>query len=114
MIGFLVTFLNGVLLKYFLFLAGKLGFQLATNLVLATLWLALIASFTSAAGLCLSSDGTCGSLAGNWTGLSTWLKFGLSLVPSESIQIIGCLLSLHVAGWSAIAINRLVNKKNRI
>lgn len=107
----ILTFFGTALTRIFSSIATKYGFQTAMNAAFITMWLALIASFTVAANSCLSVTGTCGGIAMNWAALPELFKFGLSLVPSELITIITCLVSLHASGWCAIVLSRIVRVK---
>ena len=97
--------------KYFASMAMRWGLNEAIGAAFITMYALLIASFTVAANLCLGSGGTCSSVAANLSRLSNWVLFGLSLIPSETITIFGCLLSLHAAAWCAIVLARILRVK---
>jgi hypothetical protein len=109
---FLLNWLGSFAAAWFTHLATRIGLQQTLVVAFLVVWYALIASLTAAANFCAGPAGVCGSIASGGTGgLSQWVMFGMSLVPSEAIQICACLVSLHAAGWSAIVLGRIVKHK---
>ena len=96
---------------WFTHLATRIGLQQSLTVAFFVFWYALIASLTAVALTCAGPSGTCGAIAGNWEALSDWVKFGLSLIPSEVITIAQCLVSLHASGWCAVVLSRIVKHK---
>jgi hypothetical protein len=110
LLGSLFTFLAGLFARSFAALAVQIGLQKALHVALAATWFALVYSFTAAAKLCTdSATGVCGVAASGFSGLSPWLKFGFSLVPWEALQIIGCLISLHIAGYAFLVMMKIIH-----
>ncbi|NJA06334.1 MULTISPECIES: hypothetical protein [Methylomonas] len=110
---FLLSFLGSGLTRVFSFIATKYGFQVAVNAAFITMWLALIASLTAAANTCLSPvSGACGAVAAAWTTLPEMAKFGMSLIPTELVTFCGCLVSLHLSGWCAVVLGRILRVKS--
>lgn len=110
--AFFMTFLSNIFFRYFAWLHTKFGLQMAINLSLATAWIVQTVAFTGIARNCLSASGSCGQIIGNGTSnFSDWVKFGFSLVPSEAINIILCLISLHTAGFAMVTIWTILSIK---
>jgi hypothetical protein len=104
----LFGFLASLLARYFSGLAVQIGLQKALHVALFAAWLGFTVAFTAVANSCVSPSGYCGGIASNWSNLSQWVKFGFSLVPFEIVQIIGCLISLHVAGYCYLVMFRVI------
>jgi hypothetical protein len=110
LLGSLFTFLAGLFARSFTALAVQIGLQKALHVALAASWFALVYSFTAVAKLCTdSASGVCGAAASGFNNLSPWLKFGFSLVPFEALQIIGCLLALHAAGYTFLVMMKIIH-----
>jgi hypothetical protein len=110
LLGTLFTFLAGLFARSFAALAVQIGLQKALHVALAAAWFALVYSFTAVAKLCAdSATGVCGAAASGFSNLSPWVKFGFSLVPWEALQIIGCLLALHAAGYSFLVTMKIIH-----
>jgi len=104
----LLTFLASIFGRYFAGLATRIGIQKALYAAMFAAWLVFTAAFYAAAQTCISPAGVCGSIASTTSGLSQWVLFGFSLVPSEIITIITCLISLHIAGYAYLVMIRVV------
>lgn len=108
----ILTFLASMLTKTFASMAARFGLQTALTAALITVWIALVASLTAATNICFGPTGACATTLSDTSGLSDYFLFGLSLVPSEAITILECLVSLHVAAWAALALWRVVKWKH--
>ena len=87
---------------------ARTGLKVAIGSAAIAAWILLIISFTAAMETCFGS--TCGG-AVNWSHLSQWVKFGLSLVPSNVPTAIACIVSARAAAWSAIVAGTLLRTK---
>lgn len=107
---FLLTWLGTAVVQFFTTAATKIGLQLTVNLAFITFWLAVVSSFTMAAKSCFGLSGSCSAML-DASGLNSWVIFGMSLVPGEAVTIAGSLVTLRVAGWTAIAVSKIVRIK---
>jgi hypothetical protein len=86
-------------------------------------WIACVASFTYAAASCSGVGGYCatyvqsiiaGSNFGNVGGLTTnWAAFGLALIPVEFLQIIQCVIALHLMGWTFFVVTKFLRDMSK-
>jgi len=104
----ILGFLASLFGKYFASLAVRIGLQKALYLAMFAAWLTFTAAFYTAAQTCISPQGVCGAAASTASGLSEWILFGFSLVPFEIVNIITCLISLHIAGYAYLVMIRIV------
>lgn len=88
---------------------ARTGIRLAIAASTVALWLVLIVTFTTAVNTCFGSS-SCGFQT-DWSRLSPYLKFGMSLVPSNVSTVITCIISAKFAGWTAIALGRVLRTK---
>jgi hypothetical protein len=86
----------------------RFGIKVAISAAAMSAWIGLIVSFTAAVTSCYAS--VCG-LALNWGGLSEWARLGLSLVPSNAVLVITCIVSARAAGWFAVVLGRFLRTK---
>jgi len=104
----ILSFLASIFGRYFASLATRIGLQKALYAAMFSAWLTFTAAFYTAAQTCISPQGVCGAIASTTSGLSQWILFGFSLVPSEIITIITSLMSLHIAGYAYLVMIRIV------
>lgn len=107
----ILNWVGSFLGAWFTHIATRIGLQQTLMLAFFVVWYVLIAALTGVAFTCIGPAGSCGAAAANWSALSDWVKFGLSLIPSEVITFIECIISVHVAGWSAIVLGRIIKHK---
>jgi len=103
-----LSFLASIFGRYFAGLAVRIGIQKALYIAMFAAWATFTAAFLVAAQTCVDPAGVCGAAASTVSGLSQWVLFGFSLVPFEVINIILCLMSLHVAGYAYLVMIRIV------
>lgn len=104
----ILSFLASVFGRYFASLATRIGLQKTLYVAMFAAWTTFTAAFYTVAQTCVSPQGVCGALASTTSGLSEWILFGFSLVPSEIISIMTCLVSLHIAGYAYLVMIRIV------
>lgn len=108
---FILNWVGSFLVAWFSHIATRIGLQQSLMLAFFVMWYALLAALTAVAYTCVGPAGSCGAAAANWAALSDWVKFGLSLIPSEAITFAQCIMSVHVAGWSGIVLGRIIKHK---
>jgi len=109
----ILTFLSDLFARGFTFLVARIGLMATLNVSFFAVWYLLIASLTAVSYSCFSVGGSCSTFT-DFTGLSEWVKFGMSLVPVEALQILACLLSLHAAGWAYTVLLHILKSKRNI
>lgn len=100
--------LLGVMLgRFFTWLIDKIGLKVAVTVAALGVWAGLVVTFTATVYTCLSSCG--GGVS--WGGLPEFVRWGLSLVPSNAITVIACVISANGAGYFAIKASQMLKLK---
>lgn len=93
--------------RFFAYVLAKIGLKVALTTAAIGVWAGLVVTFTTAIYSCISS---CGGGV-NWGALPEFVRWGLSLVPSNAITVIVCIISANAAGFFAVKAGQMLRLK---